>query len=218
MRGEYRLRVFATGSSHTRVARVHPTRTTTKLLLGVACAVSAVSGCVNVTPASMQPAAAPSTPGAAPRYEPRGGPGAAPVVIQAPALEALKAVPGQSAGPSPAVGRQSAPRSGGPAAGPDTAAAARETASGGGAAPPVPDIPEPRKPGEQAGKPGRGEGDGRPGGHHPHRPRSGEAEAPRELVGELPVRPADVCALGRRHGRWHPDSPEARICAGVHGG
>ncbi|MFF7082269.1 hypothetical protein [Streptomyces lavendulae] len=41
---------------------------------------------------------------------------------------------------------------------------------------------------------------------------------PRELMRELPVRPADVCALGRRHGRWHPDSPEARICAGVHDG
>ncbi|MFD9263963.1 histidine kinase, partial [Streptomyces sp. NPDC059538] len=37
-----------------------------------------------------------------------------------------------------------------------------------------------------------------------------------ELIRKLPVRPADVCALGRRHGRWHPDSPEARICAGVH--
>lgn len=143
MRGEYRLRVFATGSSHTRVARVHPTRTTTKLLLGVACAVSAVSGCVNVTPASVQPAAAPSTPGAAPRHEPRGGPGATPVVVQAPALEALKAMPGQSAGPSPAGGRQSAPRSGAPAADPDTGTAARGTAAGGGSALPVPDIPEP---------------------------------------------------------------------------
>ncbi|MEJ8645240.1 hypothetical protein WKI68_36630 [Streptomyces sp. MS1.HAVA.3] len=40
----------------------------------------------------------------------------------------------------------------------------------------------------------------------------------RELLRKLPVRPADVCALGRRHGRWHPDSPEARICSGVHGG
>ncbi|MGW6708192.1 hypothetical protein ACWGDE_25320, partial [Streptomyces sp. NPDC054956] len=79
--------------------------------------------------------------------------------------------------------------------------------------PPVPDIPEPREPGERPGH-----SDGRPDGHGPRRPRSEEAEVPRELVRELPVRPADVCALGRRHGRWHPDSPEARICAGVHGG
>ncbi|MEU8436777.1 hypothetical protein AB0F18_28500, partial [Streptomyces sp. NPDC029216] len=71
---------------------MHPTRTTTKLLLGAACAVSAVSGCVNVSPAPMLPAGAPSD-GMPPRHEPRGGPGALPVVVQAPALEALKAVP-----------------------------------------------------------------------------------------------------------------------------
>ncbi|MET9468171.1 hypothetical protein ABZY44_25920 [Streptomyces sp. NPDC006544] len=197
---------------------MHPTRTTTKLLLGVACAVSAVSGCVNVTPPSVQPAAAPGTPGAAPRHAPRGGPGAAPVVVRAPALEALEAVPGQPARPAAAPsGRRSAPRDGDPAA--DERAAARRTATGGPRpALPVPDIPEPRKPGEHAGRTGPGDGDGRPGGHRPRRPRQGEAQVPREVVRELPVRPADVCALGRRHGRWHPDSPEARICAGVHGG
>nr|WSX52980.1 hypothetical protein OG409_31100 [Streptomyces sp. NBC_00974] len=196
---------------------MHQTRTTTKLLLGVACAVSAVSGCVNVTPPSVQPAAGPSTPGAVPRHEPRGRPGTASVVVRAPALEALEAVPGQSAAaPS---GRRTAPQAGDPAA--DERAAARRTASGGTQpALPVPDIPEPRKPGEHAGRTGHGDGDGdgRPGGHRPHRPRSGEAQVPRELARELPVRPADVCAMGRRHGRWHPDSPEARICAGVHGG
>ncbi|MFD9729742.1 hypothetical protein ACFWXG_38780, partial [Streptomyces sp. NPDC059072] len=79
------------------------------------------------------------------------------------------------------------------------------------APPPVPDIPEARGPAEAA----RGHGEAgarRPG---PARP---DAKAERELMGELPVRPADVCALGRRHGHWRPDSPEARICAGVHGG
>ncbi|MEU9085032.1 hypothetical protein [Streptomyces sp. NPDC048357] len=172
---------------------MHPTRTTTTLLLGVACAVSAVSGCVNVSPGPVQPAAVPAT-GGQPRHEPRGGPGAAPVVVQAPALEALKAVPEQPAHPvAPAPARRSAQRpAGGPA--PD--------------APPVPDIPEPPKPAEPAS--------GRPGGR-PHHSRP-DAEVERELVRKLPVRPADVCALGRRHGRWHPDSPEARICAGVHDG
>ncbi|MCY0926152.1 hypothetical protein OTB20_08000 [Streptomyces sp. H27-H1] len=195
---------------------MHPTRTTTKLLLGVACAVSAVSGCVNVTPAPVQPGAAPGTPGAPPRHEPRGGPGAAPVVVRAPALEALEAVeavPGQPAGPAPSVsGRASVPRAGVPAV---KAAGDGRPGSRGGprTAPPVPDIPEPRHPGGH-----REHGDGRPGGQHPGRPRSEGAEVPRELVRELPVRPADVCALGRRHGRWHPDSPEARICAGVQGG
>ncbi|MEU9254181.1 hypothetical protein AB0D66_20245 [Streptomyces sp. NPDC048270] len=178
---------------------MHPTRTTTKLLLGVACAVSAVSGCVNVSPgpAAGQPAGAPAA-GQPPHHEPRGGPGAAPVVVQAPALEALKAVPEQPARPAAsAPARRSAER-------------APQGASGGPvqAPPPVPDIPEPRRPAE--GAPGR-DGDGRP-----HRPRS-EAGKERELMKELPVRPADVCALGRRHGRWQPDSPEARICAGVQG-
>lgn len=184
---------------------MHPTRTTTKLLLGVACAVSAVSGCVNVTPAPMQPAAAPGTAAAPPRHEPRGGPGAVPVEVQAPALEALKAVPGQAGRPAATTGGvKSAPRGTEAAAG--TGAPAAGTASQ--AAPPVPDIPEPRRParGAPGGKGGRMD------------PSGPDAEVPRELVKELPVRPADVCALGRRHGRWHPDSPEARICAGVHGG
>ncbi|MEV0412371.1 hypothetical protein AB0I68_16575 [Streptomyces sp. NPDC050448] len=183
---------------------MHPTRTTTKLLLGVACAVSAVSGCVHVTPAPMQPAAAPGTTGAAPQHDPRGGPGAAPVPVQAPALEALKAVPGRSARPAASVaGGPSAPRG---AAAPEGAAVpAAEGPSQ--AVPPVPDIPEPHRPaaGRSAGTGGRTD------------PMGPDAELPRELVKELPVRPSDVCALGRRHGRWHPDSPEARICAGVHG-
>ncbi|MFF4849036.1 hypothetical protein [Streptomyces sp. NPDC001194] len=187
---------------------MHPTRTTTKLLLGVACAVSAVSGCVNVTPAPMQPAAAPGTAAAPPRHEPRGGPAAVPVEVQAPALEALKAVPGQSAGSAaPVAGGAPAPRG---AAVPAGAAVVPGATAGEAsrAVPPVPDIPEPHRPSRRTpgGKGGRAERHG------------AEAEVPRELAKELPVRPADVCALGRRHGRWHPDSPEARICANVHDG
>lgn len=146
----------------------------------------------------MQPAAAPAA-GESPRHEPRGGPGAASVVVRAPALEALEAVenaPGAPAAPAvPAPAQRSAQRpvpggSGGPV---------RE-------APPVPDIPEPRRAAEPVS--------GRPGGR-PQRPRP-DAEVERELIRKLPVRPADVCALGRRHGHWHPDSPEARICSGDH--
>ncbi|MEV6685398.1 hypothetical protein AB0N28_08660 [Streptomyces sp. NPDC051130] len=175
---------------------MHPTRTTTKLLLGVACAVSAVSGCVNVSPTPTQPAGTSS--GLPPHHEPRGGPGAAAVVVQAPALEALQAVPPEPVRPAASgSSRLPAPRSsGGPSAG------------SGEAAPAVPDIPEPRRPAKAAGQ--------RPGSLPG--PSGRGAEAGRELMRELPVRPADVCALGRRHGRWHPDSPEARICAGVHGG
>ncbi|MFD9411845.1 hypothetical protein ACFWBN_33215 [Streptomyces sp. NPDC059989] len=179
---------------------MHPTRTTTTLLLGVACAVSAVSGCVNVNPGAGGPAAVPAA-GVPPHHEPRGGPGAAPVVVRAPALEALESVPERPAQPAAGV----------PAAAPARGAAERaaQEASGGPmeAAPPVPDIPEPRKSAEAA--------PGRPGGR-PEHPRP-DAKAGRALMKELPVRPADVCALGRRHGRWHPDSPEARICAGVQG-
>ncbi|MEV7585080.1 hypothetical protein [Streptomyces erythrochromogenes] len=179
---------------------MHPTRTTTKLLLGVACAVSAVSGCVHVSPGPVQPAAAPAA-GVPPRHEPRGGPGAAPVAVRAPALEALEAVEAAPEQPArPAAGAPAVRTAGRPAQG-----------SPGGPvqdAPPVPDIPEPRRAAEPA--------QGRPDG--PRRHARPDAEAERELVRKLPVRPADVCALGRRHGRWHPDSPEARICAGVHGG
>ncbi|GAA2648315.1 MULTISPECIES: hypothetical protein [Streptomyces] len=178
---------------------MHPTRTTTTLLLGVACAVSAVTGCVNVSPGPVQPAAAPAT-GVPPRHDPRGGPGAAPVAVRAPALEALEAVeaaperPAAPAAPAPAQRSAQRPVPGG---------------SGGTAqeAPPVPDIPEPRRPAEPVS--------GRPDGH-PRRARP-DAEVERELIRKLPVRPADVCALGRRHGHWRPDSPEARICSGVHG-
>ncbi|MEU6894175.1 hypothetical protein ABZ934_20685 [Streptomyces sp. NPDC046557] len=176
---------------------MHPTRTTTKLLLGVACAVSAVSGCVNVSPTATQPAAGTSS-GQPPRHEPRGGPGAVPVVVQAPALEALKAAPRESARPAASGGSHlPAPRPSG-----RTAAGAQE------GAPPVIDIPEPRRPAGAA--PGHSGAVPDASGH--------EAEVGRKVMRELPVRPADVCALGRRHGRWHPDSPEARICAGVHGG
>lgn len=182
---------------------MHPTRTTTTLLLGVACAVSAVSGCVSVNPAPARTAVPPAA-GVPPRHEPRGGPGAAPVAVRAPALEALESLESLEAAPG---------RPARPTASTQAHRSAQRTApeaSGGlhRAAPPVPDIPEPPGPGEPVTEPRGGRGDhARPG-----------AAAGRELLRELPVRPADVCALGRRHGRWHPDSPEARICAGVRGG
>ncbi|MEU8774769.1 hypothetical protein [Streptomyces sp. NPDC048606] len=177
---------------------MHPTRTSTKLLLGVACAVSAVSGCVNVTPAATRPPTSPAA-GVPPHHEPRGGPGTLPVVVQAPALEALRAVPPE---PGRATARATAPLRATTHATGQAQAGPRE------AVPPVPDIPEPLRVEERPTE--RPEGHGRAG-----RP---DARVPRELMRELPVRPADVCALGRRHGRWHPDSPEARICAGVRDG
>ncbi|MFJ3882571.1 hypothetical protein ACIPW5_34635 [Streptomyces sp. NPDC090077] len=178
---------------------MHPTRTSTKLLLGAACAVSAVTGCVSVNPAQTGPAAAPAG-GPPPRHEPRGGPGALPVVVQAPALEALKAVPREGVRPSAptAAGRGSARSVPGPRTGEGEAV---QAARG------VPDVPVPAEPG------GRGK-EGPRGRAHGSEPG---AQLPPGLARELPVRPADVCALGRRHGNWDPHGPEARICAGVEG-
>ncbi|MEU6312022.1 hypothetical protein [Streptomyces sp. NPDC047014] len=182
---------------------MHPTRTTTRLLLGVACAVSAVSGCVQVSPGPVRPATAPAA-GAVPRHEPRSGPGTAPVAVRAPALEALEA--GSATAPERAA-EAAEPAS------PSRPAGERAARGGPGGppvpeAPPVPDIPEPRRAAEAAaGRHEGGRGQGRP-----------DAAVERELMRRLPVRPADVCALGRRHGTWHDDSPEARICAGVQGG
>ncbi|WP_246042629.1 MULTISPECIES: hypothetical protein [Streptomyces] len=182
---------------------MHPTRTTTKLLLSVACAVSAVSGCMNVTPAPMQPAGAPGTAGTPPRHEPSGQ--SDPVEVRAPALEALRAGPEQ-----PAQATASATGSG-----PAVPAAAEPAGSSagtppGGVAPPVPDIPEPLPPGS-AVSPGQA-------GQGPRERAEPKARVPREVAERLPVRPEDVCAFGRKHGRWAPDSPEARICGGVEGG
>ncbi|OKK17784.1 hypothetical protein AMK16_23060 [Streptomyces sp. CB00455] len=183
---------------------MHPTRTTTKLLLGVACAVSAVSGCVTVNPAPAQPGAAPAA-GVPPHHGPRSGPGTVPVVVRAPALEALEAAPGRAGQPAAPAASASAGRTAR-----HDGQGAPQGSSGAPvqAPPPVPDIQDPHRP--AAPVPGR-RGEARPR-HERH-----DGEEGRELVRELPVRPADVCALGRRHGRWRPDSPEARICAGVHG-
>ncbi len=179
---------------------MHPTRTTTTLLLGVACAVSAVSGCVNVSPGPGHPAGAPAS-GVPPHHEPRVGPGSLPVVVQAPALEALKAAPARPARPD-----ASAPAP----AGPVSRNAAREAPvrPAEAAPPPLPSAARPARPAERTAQ--------HPGGR-PQRAGK-DVEVPRELMRELPVRPSDVCALGRRHGHWHPDSPEARICAGVRDG
>ncbi|MFJ7159405.1 hypothetical protein ACIQUQ_31270 [Streptomyces sp. NPDC101118] len=189
---------------------MHPTRTTTRLLLGVACAVSAVSGCVNVNPVAVQPAATAGPPDADPRHAPRGGAGAAPVVVQAPALEALEAVPAErrraDSGDGAAVpdraeraaGDRAASGAGQDAAAPEPAPAAEPGAD---VEPPLPPAAEP--PGRE--RPGNGG------------PRTGGKGKPDALPAQVPVRPADVCALGRKYGQWKKDSPEGRICSGVYG-
>ncbi|WP_223837943.1 hypothetical protein [Streptomyces venezuelae] len=199
---------------------MHPTRTTTTLLLGVAAAVSAVSGCVHVNPAAVQPATAP-TAGVPPQHETRSGRGAAPVEVQAPALEALRTAPdpvaedGAAGAAAPAAPDRRT--EGAPAAG----SAPQETAPDRSELPPpVPDIPEPPDPAQSASGRGEAEGKGRgrrEGEGDQRRKRREARKVERELMKRLPMQPADVCALGRRHDSWQPDSPEARICAGVEG-
>ncbi|MGG8409571.1 hypothetical protein ACM614_24720, partial [Streptomyces sp. 12297] len=53
---------------------------------------------------------------------------------------------------------------------------------------------------------------------HPDRPEHAKGRPPKlSDLRELPHDAADVCALGRKFGKWHKDSPESRICAGVSG-
>ncbi|MFI8106353.1 hypothetical protein [Streptomyces sp. NPDC086023] len=162
-----------------------------------------------MNPVAVQPAATAGPPDADPRHAPRGGAGAAPVVVQAPALEALEAVPSE---------RRRAD-SGDGAAVPDRAErpAGDRAASGAGqdAAPePAPavepgaDVEPPLPPAAEL-----------PGREHPGKggPRKNGKGKPDALPAQVPVRPADVCALGRKYGQWKKDSPEGRICSGVYG-
>ncbi|MFE9259066.1 hypothetical protein [Streptomyces sp. NPDC006879] len=99
--------------------RTSPTRTTTQLLLGVACAVSAVSGCVQVTPAAGRlPAAAEPAPTAA-----SDGKTQTLVTVRAPALEALEAAPVATPGATPPPASPAPARTG-------TAKAAQATGAG----------------------------------------------------------------------------------------
>ncbi|MEV7414050.1 hypothetical protein [Streptomyces sp. NPDC089919] len=195
---------------------MHPTRTTTKLLLGVACAVSAVSGCVNVNPAAVAPAASaePAADPGEPQYEPRGGrgPAAGQVVVRAPALEALESAPDaphRSSRGAAEAGRPEAAARPGPAAGTDSTP--QETPDRAAPAPagvPLDDGVEPPLPpaGPTRVHTGR------------HHPGHGKGERP-ETLPQVPatLRPADVCAMGRKFGQWKKDSPESRICSGVYG-
>ncbi|WP_424214909.1 hypothetical protein ACN20G_24175 [Streptomyces sp. BI20] len=163
-----------------------------------------------MTPQSARPQSLPSA-GSLSETLPDGGAAQTPVVIEAPALAALRAAPARAAASASASAEAAAPAdpaaSEGPAADgvevpePEPGEVGPAAGPDGVVMPPVPDIPEPRVP-AAAGA----------GAEEQVR------EVPREVMEELPVRPADVCALGRRSGHWDADSPEARICADVEGG
>ncbi|MEU6279149.1 hypothetical protein [Streptomyces sp. NPDC047028] len=55
----------------------------------------------------------------------------------------------------------------------------------------------------------------RPRPEHPEHSRHTRVEVP-HLPHPVPTGP-DVCALGKKYGGWHPDSPEAVICKQAYG-
>ncbi|MEG3627996.1 hypothetical protein [Streptomyces poriticola] len=179
-------------------------RTTTTATLLVTVAVSALSGCVTVQrPPTPEPAPVQTRPSA-----PRPDDAAEPRLVRAPAREALEMIdPGPGPDPEEA-GRTSSSSS------PSASVTPRRTP---GAAP-----PEDRKPPPRSGRPGT------PAPSAARRP-------PRPVLPSVPDVPAfpdpagrgtggngkvdsgAVCALGKQYGRWHPDSPEARICEQTYG-
>ncbi|QEV38199.1 hypothetical protein CP978_06280 [Streptomyces nodosus] len=162
-------------------------RKTTATLL-VTMAASALTGCVTVH-RPPAPAPPPTAPSAPWAGRPDGS--VDPRPVQAPAREALGRVP-SAPGLSPSgTAPDRAPR-------PEHRVIPP-------VAPPAPASP--RSPQHRHSHPHR----------HPHRPRSGQqAQVPPAVSGPLP-RNADVCALGRRYGKWRPDSPESAICDGTYG-
>ncbi|MGW7052384.1 hypothetical protein [Streptomyces sp. NPDC054887] len=168
---------------------MHRTRTTVKLLVGVAVtAVSAtVSGCVAVEPPA-SPAAVPA-PDAPPL--PRGG-AVEPQIVQAPAREALDAALRPPKEAAPGAERQETP-------------AVRRTAR------PAP----PRRP---ARLPAADPAPARPVPAAPAPPKAA-VPVPRVLPSLPAPVPggADVCALGEGYGGWQHDSPQARICRDTYG-
>ncbi|MFE1251137.1 hypothetical protein [Streptomyces sp. NPDC058735] len=169
-------------------------RTTTTAALLVTVAVSALSGCTTVRhPPVAGPSAAASRP-SAPLPEGQ----AEAEIEQAPAREALQLIEG-SRRPEP---NASASR---PASPPHAAAPDRG-----------------RPPSETGGvraRPGRPERPA-PAPRGPERRGTDPAEVPESVRQEVRRRVPDasgVCALGRRHGGWRPDSPEARICGDTYG-
>ncbi|MGW0188521.1 hypothetical protein ACWDV7_22515 [Streptomyces sp. NPDC003362] len=166
-------------------------RTTTTATLLVTVAVTALSGCVTVQrPPAPGPPAAPSGP-VAPRPDRR----AEPQIVQAPAREALELVGPPRRPEHPAAEpRRPHPHTPAPAAQPPKPRTA-----------PPPEQPPARRP------------QSRPA--HPPRTNAPDipAPVPKDITKDVPKGPQDVCALGRKYGGWHADSPEATICRGTYG-
>lgn len=194
MRGNLRSSAVAGVARTSRVTRVHRTTTTATLLVTVA--VSALTGCVTVQrpPVSGPPATAPSRlPGPA---DARPDGQAEPQIVQAPAQEALSMIdPSPSAKPGGTAPHGRAPGAAGAPAWPQH----RQPAH------PRPAHPEHRE------RPARPEPWHRDVPRH-RKPRVEIPDVAGSVPKSVPKGPKDVCALGRKYGRWQEGSPESVIC------
>ncbi|MFI6033740.1 hypothetical protein ACIBBD_06065 [Streptomyces sp. NPDC051315] len=166
---------------------MHRTTTTATLLLTVAA--SALAGCVTIQyPPAPGPPPAPSRPSAPPPRR-EAVRETEQRVVQAPALEALEMV-GKDRGPAPTA----PPRP-------------RRTSPAAPAEQPPPARLHPKKPHPRPARP------------EPRHPAHPHAQVPdvRGKVREHMRENAGVCALGRQHGGWRADSPEAVICEQTYG-
>ncbi|MFF7644841.1 hypothetical protein [Streptomyces canus] len=165
-------------------------------------AVSALTGCVTV---QRPPASGPPT-ATAPSQQP--GPGdarpdgqAEPQIVQAPAQEALSMIdPSPSSKPGGTTSRDRAPGSAGAPAQPQH---------------PHPAHGHPAHP-ERPARPARPE-PWHPDVPHHRKPRVEIPDVAKSVPKAVPRGPKDVCALGRKYGRWQEGSPESAICDQTYG-
>ncbi|WP_328745458.1 hypothetical protein OHT57_08520 [Streptomyces sp. NBC_00285] len=169
-------------------------RTTTTATLLVTVAVSALTGCVTI----QRPPVSGPPPTTAPSHLPGAGDTrpdgrAEPQIVQAPAQEALSMIdPSRSANPG--------------------GTAPRGTDRGAAAAPARPQHGQPAhaRP-EHPGHPAR------PEPRHPRQPRIEIPDVATTVPKSVPRNAQDVCALGKKYGRWREGSPEAAICSQTYG-
>ncbi|MFK4101638.1 hypothetical protein ACI2L1_16460 [Streptomyces sp. NPDC019531] len=165
-------------------------------------AVSALSGCVTIQrpplsgpPPSTAPSQLPGPRDARPDGQ------AEPEIVQAPAQEALSMIdPSRSSKPS-----GTAPR--GTGSGASAAPGQQQNGQPAHTRPAHPEHPAHPAPPEQR----------HPDVRHPRQPRVEIPDVAKSVPKSVPKDARDVCALGKKYGRWRADSPEAVICDQAYG-
>ncbi|WP_437088766.1 hypothetical protein [Streptomyces sp. enrichment culture] len=177
----------------------------------ITAAVTAMTGCVTV---QRPPVPGPAAGEAARPSAPRPDGSRRPPPVEAPARESLESTgpssqPDQPDEPDDADQTGAADRreeTNGPR-GPNGPRSRKNDAARGG---PAPSAAPPRR------HPSAAPPKVRPRPARPPRSAPALPEAPPAAPGQR-GESADVCALGRTYGRWHPDSPEASICRQTYG-